>query len=605
MVLSTKKLVVFWYWGFFVKYEIMTKYIYPKFSFADNIQAKIAAVLESLGENIEPEDIHLEHPNDETHGDYATNIALTLTKKLGKNPREIAVQLKTKLEKNNFDLGTIEIAGPGFINFRLDDELLKTEITKVNHEKDYYGRSDIHSGETAMVEFGQPNTHKAIHIGHIKSGVSGLAMAGLFNALGYDVIKANYFGDIGLHVAKCLWGYIQKGEPKEIKSMDAHQKMAYLDVCYVYGSEQFKEDENAALEIKTINKKIYSKEDSEINKLYDLTREWSRDHQFLVFQELGIEYDVEFPESTVADKAIEQIKNHIGDVFEKSKGAIIYNGEKEGLTTWVFLTSEGLPTYSGKDMGLALRKFNEFAIDLGVVTTSVEQTDYFKVVIRALEKIQPETTGKYKHIPFGWMLVNNKKFSSRQGTAIKGIELIEDVKEISKKLISSEKDYSEVELKEISNTVAIAALKFMILSHEFHKNMSYDPEKFITLSGYSGPYLLYTYARCNSIVEKADIEDDEDSFYGVLNSPEEISLLRHMQKYSDILLDAGQKIAPHLICTYLYELCQKFNKFYTEHSILSPNTEADYIARVKLTKATAQVLRNGLSVLGIDTVEKM
>ena len=283
-----------------------------------------------------------------------------------------------------------------------------------------------------MVEFVQPNTHKAFHVGHIRSVISGLAMVGLYRTLGYEVVKVNYYGDVGMHVAKTIWGYLKKGgKPDNFDEINEHERMEYLADCYVYASNLFKEDSEIEGEIREINNKVYSKEDPEITEIYTQTRSWSLEHLNSVFHELGVSY-----ESSIFEAALKIVDEYKDKILEESEGALIYNGKKEGLTTWVFLTKEKLPTYSAKDLGLAFAKFRDFDLDLGVVTTSVEQKDYFEVIIRALEKIRPDLEGKYKHVPFGWILLNNRKTSARMGGVIYGMDILKEVKDVALKMVT-------------------------------------------------------------------------------------------------------------------------------------------------------------------------
>lgn len=594
------------------------EFFYPNNSIAEKLQQIMQEVLKIFHQDFELNEIHLERPNDEDHGDFSTNIAMQLAGSLQDNPRKIAEQIVTKFRALDTDnlVSKIEIAGPGFINITIVPEFLKNEIKKVLLQQEEYGNSNLFSGKTVMIEYGQPNTHKAFHVGHLRSAISGLALVGLYKALGYKVIQANFYGDVGLHVAKCIWGFIEKGGgknkdlkdiiPADFDDLDEHERMKYLDDCYVFGAKKYKEDDIAKEEIKIINKNIYSKDDSRINEIYDKTRQWSIEHQDSIFRELGVIYDRQYPESEVTPYALDILEKNKSKVFEQSDGAWIYNGKEEGLQTYVFITQEGLPTYSAKDMGLGYLKFHEYDLDLSVINTSVEQVDYFKVVFAALERIDPNVKGKNKHIPFGWLLQDGKKKSSRSGGVAKGMDIIKESKKQALNLITSEKDYPEDLRKEISDKVAIAGLKFMILSHEYHKNINYDPENFISLDGFSGPYLLYTYTRCKSVIDRYGREiRKEIDLNNSLNSKVELDLVRMICKYQEVILKAGLNLSPHLICNFLYELAQKFNKFYSDISILSAEIEEDKDARILLTDTVAQVLENGLGVLGIEAINKM
>ncbi len=335
-------------------------------------------------------------------------------------------------------------------------------------------------------------------------------------------------------------------------------------------------------------------------------RDWSLEHLSDIFKKLGVEYDRQYPESEVYERAIAIVKENEGKIFEKSEGAIIYRGEKEGLNNWVFLTKEGNPTYSAKDLALAEKKFSEYELDFSVTTTSIEQADYFKAIIRCLEKIDPSLKGRYKHIPFGWLLRGNKKTSSRMGQTVKGFDIIKETERIALEKIALESNYDEKTQKEITQKTAMAGLKFLILSHEFQGNINYDPNEFIKLKGFSGPFILYSFVRAQAILRKVGDDIEEASFDNInLTLKEERDLAGKLIFFPEIVLRAGQEISPHLICNYLYETAQKFNAFYEKCPIQKAKTKEEKISRLALTLAVGNILKNGLYLLGIETTERM
>lgn len=577
-----------------------------------NIKNKLQKdIFETIGKlcpeaDLKLEDIEILYPP-EQFGDYSCNAAMKLAPKLKKNPFEIAEQIRDGLlNAKNSDFEKIEVARPGHLNFFLSKEVLFDNLKKIEKEKEDYGKSPIGKGKRVMVEFGQPNTHKAFHVGHLRSGISGLAVANLFEAIGYEVIRVNYYGDVGMHVAKTTWAIKKEGIPGDFESWNNSEKMKYIDQMYVKGSKDFKGDEESQKEIRKINKAIYAKDDSAgVYSLYEKIRQWSLDHLNDMFLQLGIEYDKQYPESEVYPQAIEIVEKNIGKIFKKSQGAIVYDGSADGLTTWVFLTKEGVPTYSAKDLALADRKFSDFNPDLSIVTTSVEQMDYFKVVIHCLELIKPALEGKYKHIPFGWLLRNSKKTSSRMGDSVKGSDVIAEAKNLAEKEISSSKEYDQKTKADIVDKVALSGLKFLILSHEFQNNINYDPEQFIKLKGFSGPFILYSYVRTQSILRKVSEPDGKYGFEKISFEPAERNLLKELLIFPEIIEQAGLQTAPHLVCNYLYTLAQKLNIFYENCPIQGVKNGQLKKVRLSLVRQTGQVLKNGLGVLGIETVDYM
>ena len=558
-------------------------------------------------------DFVVEYPDEGDFGDYATNVAMVLAGKLKRNPLEIAQEIAEKISQPDL-IEKIEVVAPGFINFYIKEDYYKKVLTEILTRKEKYGSFKMKQPQKVMIEFGQPNTHKAFHIGHLKSAISGLSIARFFENLGYTVIKTNYYGDIGMQTAKSVWGMIQKGIPTDFENWDKHKRMKYIDDAYAFASEKFNANE---AEIRKINKEIYNKKNTESVQLYEKIKIWSLEHLNAIFADLGITYDKQYPESAVSENALKIVEDNVGKIFQESEGALIYNGAKDGLTSWVFRTGEGIPTYSAKDLALAFKKFEDYDLDLNITLTSVEQTDYFKAIIKILETLDNKFKGKYLHIPFGWLLRAGKKTGSRMGNSIKGMDILQEARAVAAEKIKGLKDFSAEKREQIANVVALAGLKFLILSREFHKNINYDPQKFVSFEGFSGSYVLYAFVRAKSILKKGGAVERARKSDGFAVAPHlevglpnafqsefEQNLLKWLARYPKIAQRACVEISPHLVCNYLYELSQKFNQFYANCPVLTAS-EQDKQGRLTLAFATAQVLKNGLSLLGIETIEKM
>ncbi len=546
----------------------------------------------------------VEQPLEESHGDYATNVAMALAGILKKSPLEIAQDIVKKFDKSDF-LESINAVAPGFVNFKFKNDFFIKELNKILIKKESYGKFDnliLEHPEKIMVEFGQPNTHKAFTVGHIKGTISGLSVCNLIENLGYGVIKTNYYGDIGMHTAKCTWGVIKKGLPENFGTWNEHKKMEFIADAYVYASENFEKSED---EIRKINLDIYNNNKTEATELYEKIKIWSLEHQKSVFENLGVFFDKQYPESQVFENAKKIVNQNVGKIFKESQGAIIYDGEKEGLNIWVVQTSEGNPTYMAKDLSLGFQKFQDYP-DLysNITLTAIEQKDHFKAVIKILETFDEKFKDKYFHVHFGWLLMDGKKTSSRSGKNIKGTDMLEESLEVARTKIAELKDYDKEKKEEIARVVALAGIKFLILSHDFNKDVNYDPKKFIDFEGYSGPYILYAYVRAQSILRKSEkYESIKDLKVDNLNDYE-LGLLKWLARYPHVAYRAGIEIAPHLLCVYLFELSQRFNSFYANCPVLDAS-EKEKETRLALAEGTAQVLKNGLGLLGIETVEEM
>ncbi len=565
----------------------------------------------------------LEHPDEISHGDYSTNIALILAKELKMNPKELAEKIVAEMSKTVFDtIEKIEVAGAGFINFYLSSKFFDESLNSLLEAGDTFGQNSTLKGKKALVEYTDPNPFKEFHIGHLMSNTIGESISRLVQASGAETKRACYQGDVGLHVAKAVWALIKN--KKEVVSA------GNLGQAYAEGSKAY-EDPESKIEIDAINKKIYDRSDEDINRIYDHGKTISLEHFAEIYKKLGTEFNFYFFESETGKFGKEIVLDYLDKgVFEKSEGAIIFPAEKHDpkLHTRVFINKEGLPTYEAKELGLAQIKYDLFPYDLSIVITGNEVNDYFKVLLKALELIFPELAKATKHLSHGMLRLPSGKMSSRTGSVITGESLIEDISVmVRKKIESSDRGIEDKE--RLVNMVAVAALKYSILKQSPGRDIIFDFEKSISFEGDSGPYLQYSYARAKSILNKAQENNiAELSHSGSTNnfllkifsarpaglrkasqlrSPatkEVTELERFLYRFPEVVERSALEYAPHYLITYLTDLSRSFNAFYGETKIVDPSDPSSP-HKVALTRAFSIVLKNGLNLLGIQAPEKM
>lgn len=522
-------------------------------------------------------------------GDYSSNAAMVSAKILGKNPREVAEEFKKKLEKAKL-FSKINVAGPGFLNFYLSSEVFVKNIEKILEEKDNYGRNDALSGKKIIVEYTDPNPFKEFHIGHLMSNSIGESLARVFDASGAEVRRANYQGDVGLHVAKAIWGALnQKGK------IDWGR-------AYVAGDKAYEDNEEAKSEIGAINKKVYEKSDEKINKLYNEGKKLSLDYFEKIYERLGTKFDFYFFESEGGPRGKEIVEDGLKKaVFENSDGAVVFKGKDANLHTRVFITSEGLPTYEAKELGLAPMKYEKYPYDLSFIVTGNEITDYFRVLMAAMKEMFPDLAEKTRHVPHGMLRFASGKMSSRKGNVIKAQSLLDDLQKRVLEIMDKNEGLSSGEKQEISDKVAVAAIKYSILRQSIGKDIIFDFDKSLSFEGDSGPYLQYTHARAYSVIQKAESVGVSPS---VSKPPAEAGQIeRILSAFPDEVARAHDDLSPNLIASYLIDLAHAFNSFYAKERIADAGENSPY--RVALTKAVLQVLKNGLWLLGISAPEKM
>lgn len=396
-----------------------------------------------------------------------------------------------------------------------------------------------------------------------------------------------------------------------IRTKDIHEKVDFIGKAYVAGSKAFEESEEAKKIIGEMNKKIYAK-DLSVYPIYQETRQWSLDYFDRIYKRVGTLYKRNYFESEVYEVGKKNVLDGLKrGIFEESKEAIIFPGEKYGLHNRVFVTGEGNPTYEGKDMGLGPLQYNDLKRwtknpSLVIRVVGPEQAGYFQVIFEAHSQLFPELRDKFYHLIAGWVKLKHGKMSSRTGQVVLGEWLLDEAKKsiyeildksASKKDSRNQRNSDSGNRDEIAERAALAAVKYAFLKVSTKQEIAFDLKESVSFEGDSGPYLLYTYARAKSVLRKSSTSDVEQ--IGHIGNPEELALARLIYFFPEIVEKAALELSPNVLCSYLFSLAQAFNLFYQKHAILGTDS------RLVLTAATAQILKNGLYLLGIGTVERM
>lgn len=571
-------------------------------------------------------DFKIEHPSDLSHGDYSTNVALVLAKEKNQNPKQLAEDFANKIRQkieieqkklNHSEIDSIEkveVAGPGFINFYLKKTFFAKEIQRILHLENNYGRNKRLSGKTILIEFTDPNPFKQFHIGHLMSNSIGESLARIFQWNGAKVVRLSYGGDVGPHVAKTIWGMKQMQDkfPKDEDSLS--DKTKFIGLAYALGHKKYEEDEVAHAEIDEINKKVYQlyddtqdNNDPEIKLFYKKGKDWSLQHFDEIYADLGTNFDRQIFESLVFALGEKIIRKNTPEIFELSDGAIIYRGEKEGLHNRVFINSLGLPTYEAKDIGLAHFKETEIAkklgkFDVSIIITANEQSEYFKVILSALGKINSDIAKKTKHLSHGMMKFTSGKMSSRSGNVITGESLIAEMEKLVAIKIA-DRNFDEAESSKTKKIIAVGAIKYSILKNAIGHDILFDSDNAISFEGNSGPYLQYTYIRAKSVVDKA--AEQGIRVVDILQSAnwQPINLEKKLYRFEEIVAKSYEEFAPQQVAVFANEIASDFNTFYGTTQLLDGGADQEY--KVALAKAVMYVLQNALTILGIRVPQRM
>ncbi|HVS80079.1 MAG TPA: arginine--tRNA ligase [Candidatus Paceibacterota bacterium] len=568
-------------------------------SIREEIQKAIAEAVSELG--LKPEEILIDHPSDFTMGDLTTNVAMMKAKALGANPRELAEKIKSALEGKIADVEKIDVAGPGFINFHLSKDFFNKKIEEVLSDPQF-GANEMLKGRKVMLEYTDPNPFKQFHIGHLMSNAIGESLSRLYEWSGAEVKRANYEGDTGLHVAKAIWGIRKKMSEKPVDDAPLSEQVAFLGNAYTFGSNSYEDDAAAKAEIDELNRVIFLKADPELNALWEWGKKVSLDHFEEIYAKLGTKFDYYFFEDKVANRGLEIVNEGLAKgIFEKSDGAVVFRGENHGLHTRVFINSKGLPTYEAKELALAEKKNETYSFDESISITASEQNDYFRVVLKALELINPELRAKIRHISHGMLRFASGKMSSRKGNVITGESLIAAMQEMVYDKMK-DRPMANDEKNEISEEVGVAAIKYSILKQAPGRDIIYDFDKSLSFDGDSGPYLQYATVRARSVLDKARQEGIAASVERPDDEVAEVAKL--VSRFPDVVLRAERELMPSYLVTYLIELAANFNSYYADHKIVDAK-DAHSPYRVALTSAFTRVMENGLYLLGMKVPVKM
>ncbi len=532
--------------------------------------------------------------------DLTTKISFLVAKTKNQNPVEVAKNLATKL--NHKYLEKAEAKGP-YINFFLNNKLYIGSIKKMLKEKEKYGRSK-QTNKNYMVEYFHANTHKGVHVGHIRNISLGESLCKILEFAGNKVIRVNFQGDIGPHVAKCLWGFINLHHQKEPKT----HKGTWLGKVYAEASMQIKDHPELEEQVQDINLRLYSK-DKEMTKIWERTRQWCLDDFEEFYKEFGVKFDELYFESqseTIGKKMVYELLEK--GVVKKDNGAIIIDLKDDGLGVFVLLTKEGYPLYSTKDLGLAKLKFDKYKIDKSIHVVGREQELHFKQLFKLFEKMGFEKAAKTSyHLIYGLVMLPEGKMSSREGTMILYQDLNEKLLETSNEEVKKRhKDWEEKEMKKVANTIAMGALKFSMIRREPNRELVFDWNEALKLEGDTGPYIQYAVVRALGILRKAkEMKEKPKLSVGHSFNSQEKDLVNKLNQFHDIVQKSSRDLAPHLVANYLLEIANLFNRFYDASPVLNADSTDVLRTRLALVQATNYVIKTGLSLLGIGCPERM
>lgn len=549
----------------------------------------------------------MERPPEAQMGDYALPC-FRLAKDLKRKPPEIAQALGAALEKLGSPwLEKVVCLGP-FLNLYVKPGTLAAAILPALRKGTFFETLQRGDRPRVMIEYSQPNTHKVFHVGHMRNVALGDCLGRLYEFCGYPVIMVNYIGDEGTHIAKCLW-YIQK---KNYQT-PALNRGAWLGQMYVEASQMIDDAEPALQaqynsEVSAVLRSIESKQGATYD-YWRTSRQWSLDDFEEIYGWIGARFDVIFCESEVSEDSQKIVDEFVAKgVFANSEGAIGLDLKEEKLGFVIVRKSDGNTTYATKDLALARRKFSQYKIEKSIYVVASEQNLHFKQVFRTLEKMGFPQAKDCFHLSYGMVVLPDGKMSSRKGNVITFEELRNRLgEELDKNLEKYRGTWPEAELAIIRQRLAVGAIRYGMICSDPQKDIVFDLSDWLSFEGNTGPYLMYSYARTQSILRKAQEQGfaAKDADFDLLNSPEERDLLRQLSDLNLVIVQSCEQNRPSLLCHHLFDTCKVYNRLLAQIQILKAETAPLRSARLALLEAFSAGLKQSLSLLGIEPPERM
>lgn len=557
----------------------------------------VTALKKSIGKKYTVTLGNLSTPPNTKFGDVAFGC-FEMAKGQKRNPAELATELAAKLEPGKLFHKVVAV-GP-YVNFTLSEEAFTEKVLKeVKRLKLNYGQSALGKGKSVMVEYAQPNTHKEFHVGHVRNALYGQAVVNIMTVNGYETIAAAYLGDIGAHVAKALWG-LKKFHGDE--PIPVEEREAKLGEIYTKATKYAEDHPKAKDEIAEVQRHLEAQEEPWYT-LWQQTRQWSLDSFKKIFAELGIEPDVYYFESDVEEEGKKLVNKLLTDgIAKKSEGAVIVDLAEENLGVALILKSDGSALYATKDIPLALRKENDYHPDRQIIVVDVRQSLYFQQLFAILRKMG--FTKQLTHLAYDMVTLPDGAMSSRQGNIVTYESLRESmVSAFQKETVDRHPDWAEKKINETSRALAIAAIKFMMLRQDPKSILTFDLKEAMSFEGFTGPYVLYTVARIESIKNKTKVKPKIDS--ARLKHPLELNLVKSLAEWPLIVERLGASFQISTALQWAFETAQLFAEYYAQVHVIEDADKEGTAARLALLEAVETAIVACLGVAGIRPVKEM
>lgn len=589
----------------------------------DSVQEQLLDFLNSKGLSVRQ--VSFERSSSQKFGDFSTNIALTQSKKTGLKPIEMAQEIMEYLSHKKIEgIEKVEYVNPGFINLFLNNKVLNGSLLQIIDLESDFGRNNDLEDEKWVVEHTSPNPNKAMHLGHLRNNLVGMSLVRILKWNGAEVVSDAVDNNRGIAIAKLMWGFLSHMRKNEDIPIDinfwasnpdkwntpAEKEILpdiYVTECYVLGESDFKQNKETEEKVRELVVS-WEEKDEAVWKLWSHVLSYAYQGIERTLARLGSHWDKVWHEHEHYEKGKEYVQHGLQKgIFTKLEdGAVLTNLSEYNLPDTILIKEDGTSLYITQDIALTALKKEYYKADKLIWVIGPEQSLALKQLFAVCEQLGIGAVDDFTHVAYGYVGLrdddgNFKKMSSRAGTVVLIDDVIDGVKnKILDRFESEGKSAQQEDLKKTSEKLALGAVKFSILKSDRTPDLVFDTEKSIETTGDSGIYVLYTYVRTQSILRKGPQISSLLEDTGVDSESEIVRLLIH---FPEIIRRSKQDLSAHHIAQYLLELCSAFNSWYGKETVLDGSERENY--KLAVTKSVGIVIRNGLSILGIDTVEQI
>ncbi len=567
--------------------------------------------------------IQIQRTRREFTGDF-TVVVFPLLRFSKKPPEqtgeEIGDFLKEKIEEVS-DYNIIK----GFLNLVIDSSFWLKFLNSLRNIDALYKNYFPGNNEKIAVEFSSPNTNKPLHLGHIRNNLLGYSVSRIFEASGRKVSKVNLVNDRGIHICKSMlawkkWGQGvtpegtgQKGDKLVgdfyVKFDQAYKEEQEELIAKGYSKEEAQEKSSLMREARKMLSE-WEAGNEEVMNLWKMMNKWVLDGFEATYNDLGVSFDRTYYESEVYKKGKEEIQKGLEKnvFFRKSDGSVWADLSDRDLDQKILLRSDGTSVYMTQDIGTAIRRKEELHFDKHVYVVGNEQNYHFQVLKIILDKLGYEWSENLFHLAYGMVELPEGKMKSREGTVVDADDLIEEMIQNAREITQSSgklSEFSDNQKEQIYKQIALGALKYFILKVDPKRNMTFDPKESIDFNGNTGPFIQYSYARINSLKDKADISLPSEVNEMIQLNDKEIQLIKQIHKYVQVIEEAAEAMNPSLIANYVYDLAKEYNQFYHDYSVLKADRKELVVFRLNLSLQVAKVIKEAMWLMGIDLPERM